>query len=74
MNAAFENKALNSRSNLDSDKGDEEYFGDFFNDESCLLEELDIYENLADEDVANDDIWDIMQIDEVEDTAGWLIY
>jgi len=73
MNAAYENGTLINRGKSEADNVEEEYLGDFFNDESRLLEEMDIYENLAD-DVANDEIWDIMQIDELEDTAGWLIY
>jgi len=73
MNAAYENVTLKNGRKSEADNVEEEYLGDFFNDESRLLEEMDIYENLAD-DVANDEIWDIMKIDELEDTAGWLIY
>lgn len=74
MNAVYENKTHLSGSNLNIDLVEEEYLGDFFNDETCLLEEMDVYEHLSDEDGANDEIWDIMQIDETDDTAGWLIY
>jgi len=73
MNAAHENKSSINGRNPETDLVEEEYLSDFFNDEANLLEEMDIYGHLVD-DVANDEIWDIMQIEEIEDTAGWLIY
>ena len=74
MNAAYGNNNLVNEHKSDKNVADEEYFGDFFSDESRLLEEMDVDGYLVEDDVANDEIWDIMQIDETEDTAGWLIY
>ena len=74
MNAPQGNNNLVSEQNSDTTVVNEEYFGDFFSDESRLLEEIDVYAYLSEDDVANDEIWDVMQIDETEDTAGWLIY
>jgi len=74
MSTVYEDKKLVNKPNSDANVVSEDYLSDFFSDESCLLEEMDVYAYLMEDDVANDEIWDVMQIDETEDTAAWLIY
>ena len=45
---------------------DEEYFGDVFNDERVLLEELDLDDFLSDSSSANQEFWDILEISDEE--------
>ena len=75
MKTTHKNINLSDEADEDAQSKDK-YFGDFFQDEVCVLEDMDNYEYLLAEEPANDDIWDVMSIysEDIGEMSGWLNY
>jgi len=41
---------------------EDHYLEDFYRDETCLAEDLDPYEGMLDGTAANEDIWDMLEV------------
>ena len=76
MNTVIEMDVLESSADKTMvDQGtDDFYFEDFFSDDKCLHEELEPYEFTTSSEAANEDVWDLLDIDDSDWDDGFLIF
>ena len=74
MDAVYEKDTLAKEANFATELLGEEYLGDFFDDDLSILEDMDAFDFLVEEDAVNDNFWDVMDIGDTEDVAAWLSY